>query len=134
MRSGSGGIHSCVGADGGRPSVVTLHEDLFRFAFAEGEIVAANFYFDGVAERREADEFNTCADEKAHFHESGASGGRDFDFSDSGAGAKRARCERLWSGHGSSRLHLSWQRFDKNRFGQAPANPKACVADLTDNV
>src|SRR5262249_10330261 len=53
-----------------------LHQNLFRLALAQREIVAADFYLNGIAERREADEFDFGADEQTHFHQARAAAGR----------------------------------------------------------
>src|SRR5262249_18127494 len=81
-----------------RESGICLHQNLLRFTLPQREIVAANFYLNRIAERREADEFDFRADEESHFHEALAAVGPDIDFGDGCAGAHGDRCERL-NGH-----------------------------------
>lgn len=63
--------------------------------FAEGEIVAAHADFDGVAQRRKADEFDWSTDQETHFHEARAAFGGEFDFDYGSSCAQRDRGQRL---------------------------------------
>ena len=74
-----------------------INEDLFRLVLAQGEVVAADFDFDGVTQWREADEFDLGADEQAHFHQPRAAGRGQLDLSHGGGSAQGDRGKRLSS-------------------------------------
>lgn len=79
------------------------HPNLLRLAFAQREIVAANFYFNRIAEWREADELNRAAYEQTHFHQARTARGWQFDFCDCRSGAESERREWLrFGGHFSN--------------------------------
>ena len=63
--------------------------------FAESEIVAAHANFNGVAQRRKADEFDWGSDQEAHFHQAWPAFGREFDFGYGCSCAQRDRGQRL---------------------------------------
>lgn len=107
MRGGCFGAGDAVADSGGAGG--KLDEDLLGFVFAEGEVVAADFDFYRVAQRRKADEFHFRADEQAHFHQARPGSRRQFDLGDGGGVANGNGGERLGvSRHGA----LSGNRFD----------------------
>src|SRR5205823_4226887 len=91
------------------------HPNLFSLAPTQGQVVAADFDFQGVAERGETDQFDGGPNEQTHLQQAGAVFGRDFDFGDGpktadGEGGQRAgfggHTQRFWLGEGSGSTRM----------------------------
>src|SRR4030095_5454832 len=99
-------------------SCVDVHAELWLFAganqnllglvFTDGEVVAANFDFDGIAQGCEADELDGSADQETHFQKPTALFRRDAHFRNGGGRTCRERGEGTVFGHthatGSTRM------------------------------
>jgi hypothetical protein len=109
-----------------------LHPDLLGVVAAEGQVVAADFDFDWVAERGEANQLHGRADEQAHFEQTTALIGAEFDFANGAGSADFQRGQGL-GGHKSSDL-LPGKGLDEDFIGQTSADAQAGVANLTDQV
>lgn len=57
--------------------------------FAESQIIAAHFDFNGIAHRREANKFDRRPDQQTHLHQTRAAFGRELYFGDGRSRAQR---------------------------------------------
>ncbi len=101
--------------------------------FAQREVVTAHLDFNRIAHGRKADEFDLGADEEAHFHETWAAGGGEFDLGDGGGSAQGDRGQRLW-GRGHERSAFLGKGFDEDGLGQVLAEGDAGIADLANQA
>ena len=67
--------------------------------FAQGEMIAANLDFNGITQRREADQLDGSSDEKAHFHQARTAGRGDVDLCDAARGTGGQRAQWLAGTH-----------------------------------
>jgi len=107
--------------------------DQFRFAPTQGQVIAAHFDFQGVAQWGEPNQFDRRPNQQAHLEETGTMFGSDFDFGD---------CRKTADGEASERgsagiltlLARGRQRFDQNGFGQLIADRQAGIADQANQI
>src|SRR5688572_21429307 len=73
--------------------------NLLGLVFPDGEVVAANLDFDGIAQGREADQLNGSADEQAHLQKPAPLFGRDANLRNGSGGPGGQRREGTVFGH-----------------------------------
>jgi hypothetical protein len=111
-----------------------FHGDVFRFAFAQCKMVAADLDFQRVAKRSGADENHRRARKKSHFAKAQKSSPLFWDFPDDGGGADRElrKCERC--GHGVGRekgSNAAANQLNDDVLGRAIAQRDPSAAELT---
>ena len=109
-----------------------MHPDLLGIVTAQSQVIAADFDFDRIAERGETDQLHGRTDQQAHFEQTTALIGAEFDFANGAGSADFQRGQGL-GGHKSSDL-LPGKGLDEDFIGQTSADAQAGVANLTDQV
>jgi hypothetical protein len=65
-----------------------IYQDLLGLTFAQRKIVAADLDFHRVAHRSKTNQFHFGPHEQSHFHQTGATAGRDIDLRHGRGGSK----------------------------------------------
>ena len=117
---------------GAEASTGRLHPDFLGVVAAQSQVVAADFDFDRIAERGETDQLHGRTDQQAHFEQTTALIGAEFDFANGASSADFQRGQGL--GHHKSSDLLPGKGLDEDFIGQTSADAQAGVANLADQV